>query len=91
MASELIAVHHTCEGLLKFILPEDTVTVDLDVMTLTGVHVYKKDRNSIGKGSSPGVRTIHSLQSFWEKLGRPKDRKQRSFRVTPKPRCGTQF
>ena len=44
MASEMIAAHHTCEGLLKFILPDDMVTVDLEVMMLTGVHVYKRDK-----------------------------------------------
>ena len=38
----MIAAQHICEGLLKFILPYDTVIVDLEVMTLTGVHVYKK-------------------------------------------------
>ena len=47
MASELIAVQHTCKGLLKFILPNDMVTVDLEVMTLTGVHIYNKDKNNV--------------------------------------------
>ena len=41
----MIAAQHDCEGILKFILPDDTVTVDLEEMTLTGVHVYRKDRN----------------------------------------------
>ena len=49
MASDMIAVQHNCKGLLKCILPDDTVTVDLEVMTLTGVHVYKRDRNCIEK------------------------------------------
>ena len=40
----MIATVHTCEGLLKFILPDNTMTVDLEVMTLTGVHVYKRDK-----------------------------------------------
>ena len=64
MASELIAAQHTCEGLLKFILPEDTVTVDLEVMMLTGIHVYKRIEIVLKKGSSLGARTIHPLQSF---------------------------
>ena len=42
MASDMIAAQLTCEGLLKFILSDDTLTVDLEVMTLTGVHIYKK-------------------------------------------------
>ena len=45
MASDMIAVQHNCEGLLKFILPDDMVTVDLEVMTLTGIHIYRRDRN----------------------------------------------
>ena len=53
MASELITVQHTCKGLLKFILPKDTVTVDLEVMTLTGVNIYKKDTNNVEKQFFP--------------------------------------
>ena len=53
MENKLIAAQHTCEGLLKFILPKDTVTVDLKVMTLTGVNIYKKDKNSIEKRFFP--------------------------------------
>ena len=53
MASELIAAQHTCKGLLNFILPDDTVTVDLEVMTLTGVHVHRKDGNSVEKRFFP--------------------------------------
>ena len=34
----MIAAQHNCEGLLKFILPDDTVTIDLEVMTMTRVH-----------------------------------------------------
>ena len=49
MSSELSTVQHTCKGLLKFILPKDMVTIDLEVMTLTGVHVYKKDKNNVKK------------------------------------------
>ena len=34
IASDMIAAQHNCEGLLKFILPDDMVTVNLEVMTL---------------------------------------------------------
>ena len=53
MTSDMIAVQHNCEGLLKFILPDDTVTVDLEVMTLTGIYIYRKDRNCSEKGFLP--------------------------------------
>ena len=45
----MIAAQHNCEGLLKFILPDNMVTVDLEVMSLTGVHVYRRDRNCTEK------------------------------------------
>ena len=68
MANELVTVQHSYDGLLKFILPKDTVTADLEVMTLTGVHTYKKDKNNIRKqDSSPGTRKICLLQNFWER------------------------
>ena len=53
MASKLIAAQHICKGLLKFILPDDTVTADSEVMTFTGVHVYKRDKNCIEKRFFP--------------------------------------
>ena len=53
MESELIAAQHTCKGLLKFILPDDTVTIDLEVMMLTGVCVYRKDRHCVEKRFFP--------------------------------------
>ena len=49
MASEMMAVQHSCEGLLKFILLDDTVTVDMEVMTLMGVHIFKQDKHSSEK------------------------------------------
>ena len=36
----MMAVQHICEGLLRFILPDDTVTVDVEVMTLTRVYIF---------------------------------------------------
>ena len=65
MASEVITVQHTCGGLIKFILQKDKVTVDLEVMTLTGVHIYKKDKNNVEKCFFfPGVKRICLLQKF---------------------------
>ena len=53
MASNMIAAQHRCEGLLKFILPDNMVIVYLEVMTLTGVHVYKRDKDCIEKWFFP--------------------------------------
>ena len=46
MANEMMAVQHSCEGLLKFILLEDTETVDMEVMTLKAVLIFKQDKHS---------------------------------------------
>ena len=40
MASEMMAVQNSFKGLLRFILPDDTVAADMEVMTLTGVHIF---------------------------------------------------
>ena len=53
MASELITIHHDNEGLLTIMLPKDTVNVDLEVMTLTGIHVNKKDKSNLEKKIFP--------------------------------------
>ena len=53
MASNMMAAQHNCEGLLKFILPDDSVTVDMEVMPLTGIHVYAQDKNFSEKSSIP--------------------------------------
>ena len=63
MANELVTVQHSCDGLLKFILPKDMVTVDLEVMTLTGAHIYKQHKNN-KKMILPLEQKIYLLQNF---------------------------
>ena len=50
MASEMTVFHHQCEGFLKFVLkfelPEDPVTVDMEIMTLKGIHIFWQDKHS---------------------------------------------
>ena len=53
MAHEMMAVQHGCEGLLRFILLDNTVTVDIEVMTLKGVHIFKQDKHSSEKSFIP--------------------------------------
>ena len=64
MASDMMAAQHNCEGLLQFILPDDTVTVDVEVMTLTEIHIYRHDKNCSENILFLGVRRIHLLQHF---------------------------
>ena len=68
MASQLITAQNICEGILKFILPEDTVIVDLEVMTLIGVLVYQKDKNCVGKKFFPWSEENIPPQEFLKKV-----------------------
>ena len=43
------------QRVLKFVIPEDTVTIDMEVMTLKGIHIFRQDRHSNEKN-------IHSLE-----------------------------
>ena len=53
MASEMMAAQHSCDGLLRFILPDDTVTVDMEVMTLLGVHIFNQDKHTSERSFIP--------------------------------------
>ena len=64
MASEMTVVHHQCEGFLKFVLLEDTMTVDMEVMTLKGIHIFWQDKHSNEKCSFLGVSTINLHHPF---------------------------
>ena len=67
MASDMIAAQHNCKGLLQFILLDDTVTINLEVMTLTGVHIYRKDRNCREKSFIPWEQGEYTSSSIFEK------------------------
>ena len=41
----MMVIQHSCEGLLRFILPDDTVTIDMEVMTLKGLHIFRQDKH----------------------------------------------
>ena len=79
MASELIAAQHTCEGLLKFILPNDTVTVDIKVMSLTGVHIYKKDKNNLEKQFYPWSEENVSPPEFLKEVRETQTERTKDF------------
>ena len=79
MASNLIAAQHNCEGLLKFILLDDTVTVNLEVMTLTGVHIYRKDRNCSKKSFIPWSKENTPLTEFLKRVKETQAEKSKEF------------
>ena len=75
----MIAAQHTCKGLLRIILPDDMVTVNLEVMTLTGVHVYKRDSNCIEKRYFPWNEENTPPHSFMKKVRETQRDKFREF------------
>ena len=74
----------TWKGLLTFILLKDMVTVDLEVMTLTGVHVYKKGKNNLNKWLLPWSKKICLLQIFGKGERNPKTGDIRIFKYITK-------
>ena len=79
MASDMIPAQHNCEGLLKFILLDDTVTVDLEVMTLTGVHIYRKDRNCSEKRFLPWSEKNPPPPEFLKKVKETQGERSKEF------------
>ena len=64
MANKLMVIQHNCEGQLRFILPADTVSVDMEVMTLKGIHIFRQDKHLNEKKLFLGVMTITPLIIF---------------------------
>ena len=75
----MIAALHNCEGPLKFILPDDTVTVDFEVMTLTGIHIYRKDRNCSKKSFLPWSEENTPPPTFLKKVKETQGKRSEEF------------
>ena len=68
MANEMTVVHHQCEGFLKFVIPEDTVTVDMEVMILKGILIFWQDKHSNEKMFIPWSDRNKPPSSFLKRL-----------------------
>ena len=79
MASNMTVVHHTCEGFLRFVLPDDTVTVDMEVMTLKGIHIFWQDKNSNEKTFIPWCEHNKPPSSFLKRLRKSQDKPTKEF------------
>ena len=79
MASEMTVSQHTCEGLLRFILPEDTVAVDMDIMTLKGVYIFRQDKHSNEKTFIPWSKDHKPLSSFLKRLKETQGKPSRDY------------
>ena len=67
----MTVVHHQCEGFLKFVVPEDTVTIDMEVMTLKGNHIFQQDKHSNEKKTfTGGSRLSHTVVKPDSRLAR---------------------
>ena len=79
MASNMTVVHHTCEGFLRFVIPEDTVTVDMEVMTLKGIHIFWQEKNSNEKTFIPWSEHNKLPSSFLKRLRETQDKPTKDF------------
>ena len=79
MASDMTVAHHTFEGFLKFVLPEDTVTVDMEVMTLKGIHIFRQDNNSNEKTFIPWSEHNKPPSSLLKRLRETQDTPSKEF------------
>ena len=74
-----MAAQHNCEGLLKCILPDDTVTVDMEVMILTGVHIFRQDKHSSKKSFIPWSEKNTPPPAFLKRVRETQTKKSEEF------------
>ena len=79
MASDMMAVQYSCEGLLRFILPNDTVTVDVEVMTLTRVHIFWQDKHFNEKKFIPWSEENTPPPAFLKRVRETQTKKSKEF------------
>ena len=64
----MTVIHHPCKGFLRFVLPEDTMTVDMEVMTLKDIHMFQQDKYSNEKIFIPWSEHNKPPLSFLKRL-----------------------
>ena len=64
---------------LRFILPEDTETVDMEVMTLKGLYIFRQDKHSNEKTFIPWSEDHKPPSSFLMRLRETLDKPSRDF------------
>ena len=79
MTNNMTVAQHTCEGFLKVVLPKDTVTVDMEVMTLKGIHIFRQDNNSNKKMFIPWSEHNKPPSSFLKRLRETQDKPLKNF------------
>ena len=79
MANEMMVIQHNCEGLLRFILPDDTVTIDMEVMTLKGIHIFRQDKHSNEKTFIPWSEDNTAPSSFLKRVRETQTKPSKEF------------
>ena len=79
MASEMTVTQHISEGLLRFILPQDTVTIDKEGMTLKGLYFFRQDKHSNEKTFIPWSEDYKPPSSFLKRHRETQGKPSRDF------------
>ena len=82
MASEMTVVHHQCQGFLKFVIPEDTMTIAMEVITLKGIHIFWQDKHSNEKMFIPWSDHNKPPSFFLKRLRDTQDTPSKEFLET---------
>ena len=75
----MMVIQHGCEGLLRFIIPDDTVTIDMEIMTLKGIHIFRQDKNSSEKTFIPWSKDNTPPSSFLKRVREIQNRTSKDF------------
>ena len=67
---------------LRFIVPDDTVTIDMEIMTLKGKHIFKQDKNSSGKAFIPWSEDNKPPSSFLKRVRETQKKASKEFLET---------
>ena len=70
---------HIYKGLLRFILPKHTVTVDMEVMTLKGIYIFRQDKHSNEKNFISWSEDYKPPSSFLKRLKESQSKPSRDF------------
>ena len=78
----MMIIQHGCEGLLRFIVPDDTVKIDMEIMTLKGIHIFKQDKNSSEKAFIPWRKDNKPPSSFLKRVRETQKKTSKEFLET---------
>ena len=82
MASEMMVIQHGCEGLIRFIAPDDSVTINMEIMTLKGIHIFKQDKNFSEKTFIPWSEDNKPPSSFLKRVMETQKKTSKEFLET---------